>query len=86
VFVILVIAGTRLALCLAMHLVDQVVRHLPLSELVACYVVTLSLVLLLGSFIMEPTARTLAALILRESLLVAFFLAGLIMLCGQQKW
>lgn len=56
-FVILVIAGTRTFLCLANDLVDQVVRHLTLSEQVACYVVTLSLASLLDSFITEPAAR-----------------------------
>jgi hypothetical protein len=66
VFVILVIAGTRPVLYLARRLVDQAVRFLPLSEPVACYVVTLSLVPLLGSFITEPAAMTLAALMLRE--------------------
>lgn len=63
-FAILVIAGTRPVPCPARHMVDQVVRHLPLLEPIACYVVTLSLVPLLSSFITEPAAMRLAALML----------------------
>ncbi len=69
VFVILVIAGTRPILYIAKRLVDrlvQVMRVLPLSEPVAYYLVSLSLLPLLGSFITEPAAMTLAALMLRE--------------------
>jgi hypothetical protein len=66
VFVILVIAGTRPILHIVKRLADQVVRMLPLSEPVAYYLVSLSLVPLLGSFITEPAAMTLAALMLRE--------------------
>jgi hypothetical protein len=83
-FVILVIAGTRPVICLAMHLVDQVVRHLHLLEPVACYVVTLSPVPLPSSFITQ-LAMTLAALMLSEGLPAAFFLAGPVALGGQRN-
>lgn len=66
VFVILVMAATRPILYFAKTLVDRVARLLPLKEPLAYYVVTLSLVPLLGSFITEPAAMTLAALVLRE--------------------
>ncbi len=66
VFVILVIAGTRPILHLAKALTDQVARLLPLRAPLAYFVVTLILVPLLGSFITEPAAMTLAALILRD--------------------
>ncbi len=66
VFVILVMAGTRPILYLAQRLVDLTVRLVPLHEPLACYLVTLTLVPLLGSFITEPAAMTLAALMLRD--------------------
>lgn len=66
VFVILVIAGTRPILYLAKRLVDFTVRLVPLSEPVGYYIVCLALVPLLGSFITEPAAMTLGALILRD--------------------
>jgi hypothetical protein len=68
-----------------MHLVNQVVRHPHLLEPVACYVVTLSPVPLLSSFITQ-LAMTLAALMLSAGLPAAFFLAGLVALGGQQNW
>jgi len=66
VFVILVMAATRPILHFAKAMADRVARLLPLPEPVACYVVTLALIPLLGSFITEPAAMTLAALALRE--------------------
>ena len=66
VFVILVMAATRPILTLAQRLVDLAVRLLPLHEPLACYLVILILVPLLGSFITEPAAMTLAALMLRD--------------------
>ncbi|MEA5098556.1 MAG: putative Na+/H+ antiporter, partial [Burkholderiaceae bacterium] len=66
VFVILVMAATRPVLHLAQRLVNLVVRLLPLYEPLACYLVTLTLVPLLGSLITEPAAMTLAALMLRD--------------------
>jgi hypothetical protein len=73
VFVILVIAGTRPILNLAQRLTRQAARVLPLPEPVAYFLLSLSLVPLLGSFITEPAAMTLAALMLRER----YFSAGI---------
>lgn len=66
VFAIMVIAGTRAILQLAQFCVRTVARFIPLSDSMAFYFTTLSLVPLLGSFITEPAAMTLAALILRD--------------------
>ncbi|MBS1187985.1 MAG: hypothetical protein H6R04_2003 [Burkholderiaceae bacterium] len=66
VFVILVIAATRPVLYLTKRLVDLAVRVLPLAEPLAYYLIILTLVPLLGSFITEPAAMTLAALMLRD--------------------
>lgn len=73
VFVILVIAGTRPILYLAKRLTEQAARLLPLPEPMAYFLLSLSLVPLLGSFITEPAAMTLAALMLRER----YFSAGI---------
>jgi len=66
VFVVLVIAGTRPILYCAKRLVDGVVRIIPVPEPLAAYLLILSLIPLLGSFITEPAAMTLAALMLRD--------------------
>jgi hypothetical protein len=66
VFVILVIAGTRPILYVARQLVSRAVRLLPMPEPVAFYLLVLAVIPLLGSFITEPAAMTLAALMLRE--------------------
>ncbi|MBS1170950.1 MAG: hypothetical protein H6R01_1868 [Burkholderiaceae bacterium] len=66
VFVILVIAATKPVLYLTKRLVDLAVRLLPLAEPLAYYLIILTLVPLLGSFITEPAAMTLAALMLRD--------------------
>lgn len=66
VFVILVIAGTRPVLYAAQQAVDRIVAILPLQQPVAAYLVCLSVVPLLGSFITEPAAMTLGALMLRD--------------------
>ncbi|MEK9803616.1 MAG: putative Na+/H+ antiporter [Curvibacter sp.] len=68
VFVIMVIAGTRAILQLAGKLVRLVATFTPLPRGMALYFLTLSLVPLLGSFITEPAAMTLAALMLRDTL------------------
>lgn len=68
VFAIMVIAGTRPILQLANHIVRVMARLLPFHAGTAKYFVVLSVVPLLGSFITEPAAMTLAALILRDSL------------------
>jgi Putative Na+/H+ antiporter len=66
VFVIMVIAGTRAVLQFASALVRGLARALPLPSGLALYFLVLSLVPLLGSFITEPAAMTLAALMLRD--------------------
>ena len=68
VFAIMVIAGTRPILQLSGSLVLGMARLLPLPKGVAMYFLVLFLVPLLGSFITEPAAMTLAALMLRDSL------------------
>ncbi len=68
VFVIMVIAGTRAVLQFAGKLVRLVATFTPLPRGMALYFLTLSLVPLLGSFITEPAAMTLAALMLRDTL------------------
>lgn len=71
VFVIMVIAGTRPVLQLAMSCVQTSARLLPLRSNTAFYFVTLALVPVFGSFITEPAAMTLAALILRDRFFAA---------------
>ncbi len=69
VFAIMVVAGSRPILRAASGLVDRVAQALPLRAAVARYVVTLTLLPLLGSLITEPAAMTLAALTLRDRVL-----------------
>ncbi|MFN3305514.1 MAG: putative Na+/H+ antiporter, partial [Roseateles sp.] len=59
------VAGSRPILQAASAAVNAVVRVLPLPRPMAFYFTTLSLVPLLGSFITEPAAMTLAALLMR---------------------
>ncbi len=66
VFAIMVIAGTRPILQTAMAGVRLVARTIPLPGSMGFYFTVLALVPLLGSFITEPAAMTLAALILAE--------------------
>jgi hypothetical protein len=68
VFAIMVIAGTRAVLQFAGSLVRLAARFTPLPQGMAMYFLVLALVPLLGSFITEPAAMTLAALMLRETL------------------
>jgi len=68
VFAIMVIAGTRPILHIALLAIRVVSRALPVSEPIAFYLVVLTLVPLLGSVITEPAAMTLAALLLRDSI------------------
>lgn len=68
VFAIMVIAGTRPILQCAARAVGFLARRLPLSPNIALFVVVLTVVPILGSFITEPAAMTLAALMLRENL------------------
>ena len=68
VFAIMVIAGTRPILQLAGATVRLVAGFTPLPRGMAMYFMVLALVPLLGSFITEPAAMTLAALMLRDTL------------------
>ena len=67
VFAIMVVAGSRPILQAARMAVDWVVRLLPLPGPLAFFFTALSVVPLLGSFITEPAAMTLAALLLRDA-------------------
>lgn len=67
VFAIMVVAASRPILYAAGELVRLVATAIPLKRAVATYFVSLSLVPLLGSFITEPAAMTLAALLLRDA-------------------
>ena len=68
VFVIMVIAASRPVMQLAGDAVGAIGRALPVHPAAAAYFLSLSLVPLLGSFITEPAAMTLAALMLRDRL------------------
>ncbi|MDO8249538.1 MAG: putative Na+/H+ antiporter [Rhodoferax sp.] len=68
VFTIMVIAGTRPILQFAAAIVMWVARFMPLDKGMAMYFLMLAFVPLLGSFITEPAAMTLAALMLRDTL------------------
>lgn len=68
VFTIMVVAGTRPVLVLAAKLVRGAAAWLPMPGSMGTYFIVLSLVPLLGSFITEPAAMTLAALMLRKAL------------------
>lgn len=66
VFVIMVVAASRPIMQFASDGVSTVGRLLPVQPAIAGYFLSLSLVPILGSFITEPAAMTLAALMLRE--------------------
>ena len=66
VFAIMVIAASRPILELVNILLRSIARLLPLRSELAMFFVTMSFVPLAGSFITEPAAMTLAALLLRE--------------------
>lgn len=68
VFVIMVVAATRPILQTATKLTDVIGRTLPLRGAGGIYLTTLTVVPLFGSFITEPAAMTLAALILADRL------------------
>ena len=68
VFAIMVIAGTRPVLQMAGTGVRLLAGLMPLGRGVATYFLVLAVVPLLGSFITEPAAMTLAALMIRDSL------------------
>ena len=64
VFAVMVIAATRPILQAALALVQWLARAVPLQGSLGYYLVVMVLVPLMGSFITEPAAMTLAALIL----------------------
>jgi hypothetical protein len=66
VFAIMVIAGTRPILQTAMAGVRLLSRAMPMPANMGFYCTVLALVPLLGSFITEPAAMTLGAMILRD--------------------
>lgn len=66
VFVIMTVAGTRPIIDFASRLIGIVARVLPLRDGLSFYLVALIIGPLLGSFITEPAAITVTALILRE--------------------
>lgn len=68
VFVIMVIAASRPVMQLAGDAVASAARALPLPRELALFFVSLAAVPLLGSFITEPAAMTLAALMLRQTI------------------
>jgi hypothetical protein len=68
VFAIMVIAGSKPILVVSKQLVTVVSGFVPFKGAMAYYFVVLCMVPLLGSFITEPAAMTLAALMLRDQL------------------
>jgi hypothetical protein len=66
VFVIMVIAASRPVMQFASDAVRTVAKAAPVAPALAGYFLSLSLVPLLGSFITEPAAMTLAAFMLRD--------------------
>ena len=71
VFAIMVIAGTLPILQACGLLVQHIARLVPLPSALTHYFLLLSVVPLLGSWITEPAAMTLAALMLRDSVFAA---------------
>lgn len=68
VFAVMVVAGTRPVLTMARSLILKLAAYWTGSQMVAIYLLVLALVPLLGSFITEPAAMTLGALLLRDTL------------------
>jgi hypothetical protein len=66
VFVIMVVAGSRPVLEFVDAVVRLLARVLPIRNELSTYLVVLSIVPLAGSFITEPAAMTLAAILLRD--------------------
>ena len=67
VFVIMVVAASRPIIELVGFIVRMVARVLPVQRQLATFFVVMALVPLAGSFITEPAAMTLAALLLRDA-------------------
>jgi len=66
VFVIMVIAASRPILVTVMAIINLLAAMIPIRRPVAVFFLCLAVVPLLGSFITEPAAMTLAALMLRD--------------------
>ena len=66
VLVVMIVAATRPVVTLAEKLITLVARAIPARESVAFYITALILGPLLGSFITEPAAMTLLALLLKR--------------------
>lgn len=66
VFVIMVIAASRPIIDFAGAVLSAIARRLPINQAIAYYVVVLSIGPLLGSFITEPAAMTLSAMLLKQ--------------------
>ena len=66
VFVIMVIAASKPILDFSLTCVKKISALLPVNKSLSLFLITMSFVPLLGSFITEPAAITLAALILRD--------------------
>jgi hypothetical protein len=71
VFAVMVVAATRPVLALSRKVVDAAAQVLPGNSAVTGYFATLCLLPLLGSFITEAAAMTVAALVLRDRLYAA---------------
>ena len=69
VFVLMVIAASRPLIEAAGAANDRIARALPLHPVTARFLVVMSIMPLFGSFITEPAAMTVAALLLREQFL-----------------
>lgn len=67
VFVIMVVAASRPVLELCKTGARMLARYIPAADSLAFYFVCLSVLPLLGSFVTEPAAMTLAALMLRDN-------------------
>ncbi len=67
VFAIMVVAGSRPILQAASAAVQVLVRWFPVPKTMAFFFTALAVVPLLGSFITEPAAMTLAALLMRDT-------------------
>ncbi|MFM1827688.1 MAG: hypothetical protein RLY67_1069 [Pseudomonadota bacterium] len=68
VFAIMVVAGSRPVLYAAQAVVAFIAQRLPLDNSLATYLVIMTVIPLLGSFITEPAAMTLAAFMLLKIL------------------
>ena len=69
VFVLMVMAASRPLVEAARAINNSLARLIPLQPLTARFVVTMSFIPLMGSFITEPAAMTLAALLMRDQFL-----------------